>query len=433
MFDLFRSREKSVRIMLGGLLVVVAISMLTYLVPNYNTGDSGGNDAIVAEIGKDAITLPDVQRLVQMTMRNKQLPAEILPNYLPTMIDGMITERAMFLQAQQMGFQVSDADVAATIRQMAPNLFPDGKFVGKEQYAALLAQQNMTIDQFESDLKRQIMIARLRDIAMEGTIVTPAEIEASYKRKGEKLKIEWVKLTADKYKAESQPTVAEMQDFFKANSSRYVAPEKRNLTVLIADQTKLEAELTPTDAELQRIYQQNQESFRTPERVKVRHILIMTKDKPASEEPKLKAKAEGLLKQVRAGADFAKLAKENSEDPGSKDTGGEYWVQRNGQMVKPFEDAAFALKVGEVSQPVQSQFGWHIIKVIEKRKTQPTPFDQMAQQLQQQVVFKKFDAAIQKLKANTTVEIADPKLAAEVKAESEPGQKPADQSGSSGQ
>src|SRR6185437_8838322 len=171
MFDLFRSREKSVRIMLGGLLVVVAISMLTYLVPNYNTGDSGGNDAIVAEIGKDAITLPDVQRLVQMTMRNKQLPAEILPNYLPTMIDGMITERAMFLQAQQMGFQVSDADVAATIRQMAPNLFPDGKFVGKEQYAALLAQQNMTIDQFESDLKRQIMIARLRDIAMEGTIV----------------------------------------------------------------------------------------------------------------------------------------------------------------------------------------------------------------------------------------------------------------------
>src|SRR3954471_13704776 len=190
MFDLFRSRETSVRILLGFLLLVVAVSMLTYLIPNYNPGGSSGNDAIVAEIGKDIITLPEVQRLVQMTMRNRQLPAEILPTYLPQMVDQMITERAMFLQAQTLGFQVSDADVAETIRQMVPNLFPDGKFVGNAQYAALLAQQNLTIEQFEADLRRQIMVARLRDIAMEGTIVTPAEIEAAYRKKAEKVKVE---------------------------------------------------------------------------------------------------------------------------------------------------------------------------------------------------------------------------------------------------
>src|SRR3954470_24122047 len=191
MFDLFRSREKSVRILLGFLLLVVAVSMLTYLIPNYNTGGSSGNDAVIAEIGKDVITLPEVQRLVQMTMRNRQLPPEILPNYLPQMIDEMITQRAMFLQAQSLGFQVSDADVAMTIQQMVPNLFPDGKFVGNAQYAALLAQQNMTVEQFEGDLRRQIMIARLRDIALEGTVVTPAEIEAAYRKKADRLKVEW--------------------------------------------------------------------------------------------------------------------------------------------------------------------------------------------------------------------------------------------------
>jgi peptidyl-prolyl cis-trans isomerase D len=383
MFDLFRSREKTVRIMLGGLLLVVAISMLTYLVPNYNTGGPTGSEMVIAEIGSDTITLPEVQKIVQMTMRSRQLPPEILPNYLPTMIDQMITERALYLQAQKLGYQVTDAEVAETIRQMVPNLYPDGKFIGTAQYAAMLAQQNMTIEQFEGDLRRQILIARLRDIAMEGTIVTPAEIEAAFRKKAERVKVEYVKLTADKYKAESQPTVSEMQDFFKTNSSRYMAPEKKNLAILIADQAKLEATINPTDAELQMVYNQNQQAFTTPERVKVRHILIMTQGKPAAEEAKLKAKAEGLLQQVRGGADFAKLAKENSEDPGSKDNGGEYWIQRNGQMVKEFEDAAFTLKPGQ-SDLVKTAYGYHVFQVVERQAAGLRPFSEVKAEIASQ-------------------------------------------------
>src|SRR5450759_2177502 len=212
MFDLFRSRDKAVRILLGALLLVVGFSMLTYLVPNYSNGSSS-SDTVIAEIGKDSITLVEAQRLVQAAVRGRQLPVEILPTYIPQMIDQMVTERAMVLEAERLGLQVSDADVAESIRQMAPSLFPDGKFVGKEAYASMLAQQNMTIDQFESDLKRQVMITRLRDIALEGTIVSQAEIEAAFRKKGEKIKVEFVRLTADKYKAESQPTTQEMQDF----------------------------------------------------------------------------------------------------------------------------------------------------------------------------------------------------------------------------
>jgi peptidyl-prolyl cis-trans isomerase D len=367
MFDLFRSRDKAVRILLGGLLVLVAFSMLTYLVPNYNTG-STGSDMVVAEVGKDTITLADTQRLIQATVRGRQLPTEILPTYIPQMVEQMVTERAMAMEAERLGLQVTDAEMADAIRQMVPTLFPDGKFVGKEAYASMLAQQNMTIDQFESDLRRQVAITRLRDIALEGIIVTQAEIEAAFRKKNEKIKVEFVRLTADKYKAESQPTEQEIEAFFKANTSRYTAPEKKNLTLLVADQAKMEAAAVPTDADLQRMYSQNQEAFRTPERVKARHILLKTQGKPASEEAAIKAKGESLLKQIKAGGDFAKLAKENSEDPGSAVNGGELgdWIT-HGQMVPEFDKAIFSLKPGETSDLVKTVYGYHIVQTLARQ------------------------------------------------------------------
>ena len=188
MFDLFRSRDKAVRILLGGLLVLVAFSMLTYLVPNYNNGSSTSSDTVVAEVGKDTITLAETQRLIQATVRGRQLPPEILPTYIPQMVEQMVTERAMAMEADRLGLQVTDAEMADAIRQMVPSLFPDGKFVGKEAYASMLAQQNMTIDQFESDLRRQVAVTRLRDIALEGIVVTQAEIDAAFRKKNEKIK-----------------------------------------------------------------------------------------------------------------------------------------------------------------------------------------------------------------------------------------------------
>jgi peptidyl-prolyl cis-trans isomerase D len=382
MFDLFRSREKSVRILLGALLLLVALSMLTYLVPSYNTG-SNASDMIVAEIGKDdVITLPEVQRLIQNTVRGRQLPPDILPTYIPTMVDQMVTDHALAYEATRLGFQVTDADVAETIRQEAPNLFQDGRFVGKDAYAAMLAQQNVTIAEFESDLRRQLLITRLREVAIEGTIVTPLEIEQAYRKKNEKIKIEYVKIPNDKYRAEVQPTTEEMQNFFKANNARFQTAETKDLAILIADPAKMEQAATPTDADLRRMYSQNLDSFRTPERVKVRHILLKTEGKPASEEPAIRAKAEDLLKQIRGGADFAALAKKNSEDTASAANGGEYpgWVTR-GQTVPEFEKAAFSLKPGQTSDLVKTQYGYHIIQVLQHQDARLQPFEEVKSEL----------------------------------------------------
>jgi peptidyl-prolyl cis-trans isomerase D len=384
MFDLFRSRDKAVRILLGGLLLLVALSMLTYLVPSYNNG-STGSDMVVAEVGKDTITLAETQRMIQATVRGRQLPTEILPTYIPQMVEQMVTDRAMAMEAERLGLQVTDAEMADAIRQMVPSLFPDGKFVGKEAYASFLAQQNLSIEQFESDLRRQVAITRLRDIAMEGTIVTQAEIEAAFRKKNEKLKVEYVRLTADKYKTESQPTEQEIEAFFKANTSRYTAPEKKNLTLLVADQGKIESSITPTEADLQRMYSQNQEAFRTPERVKARHILLKTQGKPASEEAAIKAKGESLLKQIKGGADFAKLAKENSEDPGSAANGGDLgeWIT-HGQMVPEFDKAIFALKPGETSDLVKTMYGYHIVQTLQRQDAGLRSFAEVKGELEAQ-------------------------------------------------
>jgi peptidyl-prolyl cis-trans isomerase D len=291
-------------------------------------------------------------------------------------------ERAMAYESARLGFQVTDADLADTIRQSAPGLFQDGRFVGADAYAAMLAQQNLTIGEFESDLRRQILISRLRDVAIEGTIVTPLEIEQAFRKKNEKIKIEYVKISNDKYKAEVQPSAEEVQNFYKANTLRYQTPETKNLAILIADPAKMEQAATPADADLRRMYNQNQESFRTPERVKVRHILLKTDGKPASEDPKIKAKAEDLLKQIRGGADFAALAKKNSEDTGSAANGGEYpgWVTR-GQTVPEFEKAAFSLKPGQTSDLVKTQYGYHIIQVLQHQDAGLRPFEEAKSEL----------------------------------------------------
>src|ERR1035438_720131 len=149
-----------------------------------------------------------------------------------------------------------------------------------------------------------------------------------------------------------------------------MVPEKKNLTVLVGDETRMEMTLTPADADLQRLYTQNSEAFRTPERVRARHILLKTQGKPASEEAAIKAKGESLLKQIKGGADFAKLAKENSEDNGggtggSAANGGDLgdWIA-HGQMVPEFDKAIFALKVGETSDLVKTMYGYHIVQTL---------------------------------------------------------------------
>src|ERR1035437_9637847 len=385
MFDLFHlnNREKMKKFGMAAILVMVSASMLLYLVPSYDRS-SAANDQVMAQVGKESITEAEVRKTIQNQMKGRQIPLEILPNYVPTLVDQLIAERALAYQATKLGLEIADRDVADAIRQMFTSLFPDGKFVGKDVYAAMLAQQGMTIPEFEDNLKREMLITRFRQIALEGTVVTPLEVEREYRKKNEKLKIQYVKVSPDKFRKEAEPKPDEMDAYFRSNAARYNISEKRNLVMLLADQAKIEQGLNPSDAELLSAYNQNQNNYRLPERVHARHILLMTQGKPPGDEAKIKAKAEDVLKQLKAGADFAELAKKNSDDTGSAVKGGDVdWVTR-GQMVPEFEKETFALKPGAMSGLVKTQYGYHIIQSIAHEDARLKPFAEVKDELAKQ-------------------------------------------------
>lgn len=363
MFDLFRSRDKAVRITLSVLLGLVALSMVTYLIPTSGTDTSNPNadTSVVASIGKDSLTSQQVAKAIQNMTRNRQMPPELLAIYVPQIVQQMITDRAMAYEANRLGIKATSDETENAIMDSLPaEIVKNGK-VDATTLNALLQQQGVSMADLKDDTSRQLAINRLRQIVSEGVVVSPREIADEFHRKNDKVRIEYALLSPAKYQAEAEPTDAEIKAYYDAHKALFQTPEKRSLAIILLDPAKVNASLpAPSDAELNRMYMASQDKFRTPERVQVRHILIKS---DATNDAASKAKAEGLLKQIQAGGDFAKLAKDNSQDPGSAAMGGELGFIVKGQTVPEFEKAAFTLQPGQTSGLVKTTYGYHILQV----------------------------------------------------------------------
>lgn len=410
MFDLFRSRDKAVRYVLGGMLMLVALSMVVTLIPGFGSSTSS-DDTVVAEVGKKAITIRQVQNELQGMVRNRQVPAEMLQVYAPQFIDQMIMERAVSYQAARLGFTVTDAELASTIRTILPRFFNNGELIDRNAYESFLAERGLSIPEFEATMRDQILRSRLQNLAIEGVVVTPQEVQAEYQRTKKKAKVDYIVFKPEDLKAAVKVSPEDLKTYYEANKNNYMDPEKRALALLIADQEKIAATINVPETQLRQAYDARREQYRTPERVKARHILLQTTGKSPADVAKIKQKAEDLLKQVKSGGDFAELAKKNSDDTTSAVKGGELgWVVR-GQTVKNFETSAFSLKPGSISDLITTEYGFHIIQVQEKQDAHTQSFDevkdQLATELKKQVVFERMQqgadqarAALQKPGAN---------------------------------
>ncbi|MEO8127135.1 MAG: peptidyl-prolyl cis-trans isomerase [Bryobacteraceae bacterium] len=404
MFDLFRSRDKAVRYLLGGLLGLVALSMVITLIPGIGSTPRAP-EQVVAEIGKESLTVREVQTTLQGMMRNKSIPPEMVQLYVPQLVDQMINERALAYQAKRMGFEVTDAETANAIRSVLTQLFPTGEF-NKDIYERFLSDQGLTVNEFENNIAKNLLVLKLRNIALEGVVVSPQEVASEYHRRNDKIKLEYVMFDPAKVKSQVTTTPQEEQEYYSKNKGRFMTNEKRSFDVLTADEAKVAASIELPEAELRKVYDSNKDKYRTPERVNERHILISTMNKPKEEQAKLEAKAADVLKQLRAGGDFAELAKKNSDDPGSAQKGGDLgWVTR-GQMVKPFEEASFSLKPKEISGLVKTDYGLHIIQVMQKEEARIKPFDEvkgeLAASLKKQTVFDRMQGMVEKARAALT-------------------------------
>jgi peptidyl-prolyl cis-trans isomerase D len=372
MFDLFRSSQKGKKILLSVVLGVVALSMLLYLIPGAGTPTAGPNENVVAEIGSEQVTVPQVEQAIRNAFRGAQVSPDVASAIVPQIVEQTITERAVAYEAKRLGFQVSDGELANTIRSI-------GQFgsMSPQQYQMVIEQQNQTVPEFEATIRLGLLAEDLKNIAMEGAFVSPAEVEAEYRRRNSKAKVEYIAFDPAKLADQVKPTEQELKDYFEKNKGSFPAPESRGAQLLIADQAKIAESIQVPEVQIQSYYNTHKDEFRTKERVKARHILVSILNKPAADIPKLKAKAEDLLKQIKAGADFAKLAEQNSDDKTNASKGGDLgWVMR-GQMVPEFEKATFALKPGQISDVVTTNYGFHIVQVMEREDAHQRSLDEV--------------------------------------------------------
>jgi len=391
----------TLKIILGALLVIICASMAITLIPG-GIGSSLGIGAppagVLATIGDQTVTVPEVQREARAMIR-QQFPrggpqaSMLLPYFAGQAAQQLINEKALVAEAHRMGLRVGDDELRDELQhgQLGSMLFPDGKFVGQEEYENFVQRNDLTVPQFEALEKNFILVRKLRALVSTSAFVGDTEVRDEFNHRNTKVKFEYAVITQADILKGLHPTDEELKAFYERNKANYnnSIPEKRQIKYVVVDSATIAAAVT--DQDLQAYYDLHRDEYRMPEQVKVSHILIKTPiPAPGAKEDEkavadARAKAEGVLKELKAGGDFAKLAEKYSDDPGSAKSGGELgWIGR-GRTVPEFEKAAFSLGKGQTSDLVKSSYGFHIIHVEDKQEAHLKTLAEVKSQIEEKV------------------------------------------------
>lgn len=279
-------------------------------------------------------------------------------------LDNLIAQKALAAYVADNNLTVSDDTVRKTIVEIQGLTDADGKF-DKERYKALLAAQGMTPDKFEAGLRRDLAIQQTNAV-IQGTAFSPKTVATHIATLNQQVRnVQELPFTPAAFKSQVKLTDAMLEEYYKKNAAQFEIPETVKAEFVLLSGELVESQIKVDDADINGYYEQNLARYKTEEQRRASHILISAgKAASVGEKANAKAKAEKLLAQLRkTPADFAKLAKENSQDPGSAERGGDLDFFGKGMMVKAFEETAYKLKEGEISDLVESDFGYHIIRL----------------------------------------------------------------------
>jgi peptidyl-prolyl cis-trans isomerase D len=356
--------------------------MLLYLVPQSPVSGEISTDT-VAKVGDESVSVQDVrQQLNQIEQRNPNMKA-LEPLYAQQILKQLVFQKEIEYEAKRLGIAVSDQERADRIRQYVPTAFTGGTFVGMERYSAeVQARFQLTVSTFEELIRQGLLEEKFRKLVTDGISVGPSELQDEFRYKNEKVKLDYALIKAEDLEAKISPDEAGIRAAYEKNKAKYQVPERRVVRYALVDVNQIRQSVQVSDDMLKQQYMANIQQYQVPNRVHVQHILFMTVGKSTDAEiEEVKKKAEDVLKQAKKGAKFEDLAKKYSEDPGSKDKGGDLsWITQ-GQTVPEFEKTAFSLAPGQISDLVKTQYGFHIIKVIEKETAHTKPFEEVKETL----------------------------------------------------
>ena len=389
----FSNQKTGVRILFGVIIGMLALSMLLYLVPQGPDSSQAAGD-VVAKVGDQTVTLADVTQQLNEIRQHNQIPRQLEALYANQILKQLMFQKEIEYEAKRLGITVTDKERADRIRQFLPAAFNGDTFVGMDAYSREVQQRfQMTVPVFEELIRSGLVEEKFRRLITDGVSVSPEEIQNEFRFENEKIKIDYVLLKAEELASKINPTDEEIRKFYDQNKSKYLVPEKRVVRYALSDLGKIRQNTVVSDDDLKAVYQQNIQQYEVPNRVHAEHILLTTVGKTDAEVAEIKTKAEDILGQARKkGANFEDLAKKYSEDPGSKTKGGDLGWLVQGQTVPEFEKAAFTLPKGEISDLIKTQYGFHIIKVLDKETAHTKTFDEVKDTLRTPLLLQKADA-----------------------------------------
>jgi peptidyl-prolyl cis-trans isomerase D len=310
-------------------------------------------------------------------------------------LENLLAQRAMSSHVVENNLTVSNDTLRNTIAEIPGLKNPDGQF-DKQRYQQLLAAQGLTPEKFEAGLRHDLAVQQINAV-VQGTAFSPKSVVARVSSLNQQAReVQELVLTLQSFRSQVKITDAMAEEYYKQHPAQFELPEIVKAEVVVFNPDVVEARIVVSDADIKAYYDQNLARYKTDEQRRASHILIAAgKDAPAADKAAAKAKAEKILAQLRKSPnDFAKLAKENSQDPGSAERGGDLDFFGKGMMVKPFEEAAYALKEGEISDVVQSDFGFHIIRLTALKAATTRPLSEVkaniTDEIRRQQVGKKY-------------------------------------------
>jgi peptidyl-prolyl cis-trans isomerase D len=376
--------------------VVVILIVVPFAFWGIQSFRGGGTDPTVAEVAGIKITQSQFRREYEQQyqqfaqMMGEHFNPEMLntPRFRKGVLDRMIEDTALREYAHDAGYRTADAQLLDQIRAI-PAFQKDGAF-SADAYRQALAARGQTPEGFEAQVRNGLTTEQLREALTGSAFVGAGSVTVQRTVEHEKRSFDYARIEPAKFLAQVQVTDAQTHAEYDAHKDRYQSPERVKLAYVELALDKLPKPATPSADVLKAVYEaQKSTRFSTPEERHAQHILITF---GADKEAARKKTAE-LVAKLRQGGDFAAVAKAESDDPGSKTAGGDLGWVRHGMMVPAFENALFAMKAGEISDPVESPYGWHIIKLDEVRPAKVKPFEEADVQKQLTEEFQKKDAA----------------------------------------
>jgi peptidyl-prolyl cis-trans isomerase D len=389
MLDTIRRAQPAI---IKGVLGAVVLAFVATIFLDWGWQRSSRPDAHVATVGGQDVTLHDFQMThTNLTDFYRRLYQDRFTedfartlNLKQQALDTIVQRKLLLREAKRQGIVVSDAELIEKV-QAYPVFQANGQF-DHSRYTQVLRLSRLTPVDFEQNQREDLLLGKLENLIKDGVQVTEAEVKQAFIHDKEQVSAEYLPIDPGQFAAQVDLSATDLSTYYQAHLERFRKPEQAHIAYVIVDPESFTASVELTDEQLAQYYEQHKEEFRQEEQVRARHILFKVGPQGGSEEEaRVRGEAEAALQRIQAGEDFAVLAGQLSQDPVSAHQGGDLGFFKRGEMVQPFEEMAYGLQPGMVSEPVRTDFGYHLIKVEERREAGHESFEAVRPELRERL------------------------------------------------